>query len=255
MKSKRRSSSCRSCSTRMPRSSRPPSSRVSSRASRPPAPIPAERRSTSACCCPTRSRRRGTSCSTGRTWPPPSRRQASRRHQQRAGRRAEAAVAGRRLPRERREGRSCSTSSTPARARRSRTTAVAGGAKVIDYDRLVVGSKASYYVSFDNVKVGRSWARASLGPEGERHVLEAAGRRPAERRHHRQQREAVPAGLQLVLNPLFKTASSRRGPVTSGRLGPAEGAADLRADARPSTTSRRRDRGERRPRAARSSRR
>jgi D-xylose transport system substrate-binding protein len=32
--------------------------------------------------------------------------------------------------------------------------AVAGGAKVIDYDRLVVHSKASYYVSFDNVKVG-----------------------------------------------------------------------------------------------------
>jgi D-xylose transport system substrate-binding protein len=33
--------------------------------------------------------------------------------------------------------------------------AVEGGAKVIDYDRLVVGSKASYYVSFDNVKVGK----------------------------------------------------------------------------------------------------
>jgi D-xylose transport system substrate-binding protein len=32
---------------------------------------------------------------------------------------------------------------------------VAGGGKVIDYDRLVVGSKASYYVSFDNVKVGK----------------------------------------------------------------------------------------------------
>ena len=31
---------------------------------------------------------------------------------------------------------------------------VAGGAKVIDYDRLVPGSKASYYVSFDNVRVG-----------------------------------------------------------------------------------------------------
>jgi D-xylose transport system substrate-binding protein len=31
---------------------------------------------------------------------------------------------------------------------------VAGGAKVIDYDRLVPNSKASYYVSFDNVKVG-----------------------------------------------------------------------------------------------------
>jgi len=33
--------------------------------------------------------------------------------------------------------------------------AVKGGAKVIDYDRLVVGSKASYYVSFNNVTVGK----------------------------------------------------------------------------------------------------
>lgn len=32
---------------------------------------------------------------------------------------------------------------------------VTGGGKVIDYDRLVVGSKAAYYVSFDNVKVGQ----------------------------------------------------------------------------------------------------
>jgi D-xylose transport system substrate-binding protein len=33
--------------------------------------------------------------------------------------------------------------------------AVSQGAKVIDYDRLVVGSKAAYYVSFDNVRVGK----------------------------------------------------------------------------------------------------
>lgn len=33
--------------------------------------------------------------------------------------------------------------------------AVSRGAKVIDYDRLVVGSKAAYYVSFDNVRVGK----------------------------------------------------------------------------------------------------
>jgi len=32
---------------------------------------------------------------------------------------------------------------------------LAKGAKVIDYDRLVVGSKAAYYVSFDNVRVGK----------------------------------------------------------------------------------------------------
>jgi D-xylose transport system substrate-binding protein len=33
--------------------------------------------------------------------------------------------------------------------------AVKAGAKVIDYDRLVVGSKAAYYVSFNNVGVGK----------------------------------------------------------------------------------------------------
>src|SRR5919198_2766665 len=37
--------------------------------------------------------------------------------------------------------------------------AVSRGAKVIDYDRLVVGSKAAYYVSFDNVKVGKLQGR------------------------------------------------------------------------------------------------
>jgi D-xylose transport system substrate-binding protein len=42
----------------------------------------------------------------------------------------------------------------PASGAAITNAAVAGGAKVIDYDRLVVGSKAAYYVSFDNVKVG-----------------------------------------------------------------------------------------------------
>jgi D-xylose transport system substrate-binding protein len=41
--------------------------------------------------------------------------------------------------------------------------AVAGGAKVIDYDRLVVHSKASFYVSFDNVKVGVLQAKGLIG--------------------------------------------------------------------------------------------
>jgi D-xylose transport system substrate-binding protein len=35
-------------------------------------------------------------------------------------------------------------------------------AKVIDYDRLVVGSKAAYYVSFDNVRVGKLQARGLI---------------------------------------------------------------------------------------------
>jgi D-xylose transport system substrate-binding protein len=44
---------------------------------------------------------------------------------------------------------------TPASGISITNLAVSRGAKVIDYDRLVVGSKASYYVSFDNVRVGR----------------------------------------------------------------------------------------------------
>jgi D-xylose transport system substrate-binding protein len=48
--------------------------------------------------------------------------------------------------------------------------AVSQGAKVIDYDRLVVGSKAAYYVSFDNVKVGvlqgKGLAAALKGKKG-----------------------------------------------------------------------------------------
>src|SRR5581483_12265994 len=41
--------------------------------------------------------------------------------------------------------------------------AVGQGAKVIDYDRLVPHSKASYYVSFDNVKVGKLQGKGLVG--------------------------------------------------------------------------------------------
>jgi D-xylose transport system substrate-binding protein len=44
---------------------------------------------------------------------------------------------------------------TPASGISITNLAVSRNAKVIDYDRLVVGSKASYYVSFDNVRVGK----------------------------------------------------------------------------------------------------
>jgi D-xylose transport system substrate-binding protein len=44
---------------------------------------------------------------------------------------------------------------TPASGIAITNLAVSRNAKVIDYDRLVVGSKASYYVSFDNVRVGK----------------------------------------------------------------------------------------------------
>lgn len=43
----------------------------------------------------------------------------------------------------------------PASGAAITNTAVSQGAKVIDYDRLVPKSKAKYYVSFDNVRVGK----------------------------------------------------------------------------------------------------
>src|SRR3954466_11230655 len=41
--------------------------------------------------------------------------------------------------------------------------AVAKGVKVIDYDRLTLKGKASYYVSFDNVRVGRLQGQGLVG--------------------------------------------------------------------------------------------
>ena len=42
-----------------------------------------------------------------------------------------------------------------------RSKATEAGVVSIDYDRLTLGGGASYYVSFDNVEVGRSRARVS----------------------------------------------------------------------------------------------
>ena len=50
----------------------------------------------------------------------------------------------------------------PASGKAITNLAVNRGAKVIDYDRQVVGSKASYYVSFDNPGVGRLQARGLI---------------------------------------------------------------------------------------------
>ena len=78
--------------------------------------------------------------------------------------------------------------------------AVQQGVKVIDYDRLTLNGKASYYVSFDNVErrqaPGEGPGRLRRGVERD----EAAGARDG-RRSHRQQRDAVRQGLQLGARP------------------------------------------------------
>ena len=81
----------------------------------------------------------------------------------------------------------------------------AGGAKVIDYDRLTPGSGASYYVSFDNVQVGKLQGLglvAGLKADGD--VRQEARHRRAERRGHGQQRQAVQAGLRLGPEPALQ---------------------------------------------------
>jgi D-xylose transport system substrate-binding protein len=84
--------------------------------------------------------------------------------------------------------------------------AVSGGAKVIDYDRLVPKSKAAYYVSFDNVKVGKLQAKgliAALKAKGtySKHavIAELNGGITDNNAHLFKQ------GYDSVLNPLYKS--------------------------------------------------
>jgi D-xylose transport system substrate-binding protein len=59
---------------------------------------------------------------------------------------------------------------TPASGISITNYAVSHHAKVIDYDRLVVGSKASYYVSFDNVRVGKYQGRGLVAGLKAKHL-------------------------------------------------------------------------------------
>jgi D-xylose transport system substrate-binding protein len=89
--------------------------------------------------------------------------------------------------------------------------AVAKGAKVIDYDRLVPKSKASYYVSFDNVKVGKLQAMgliAALKANGtySKHpvIAELNGGITDNNAHLFKQ------GYDSVLNPLYKAGTLKK---------------------------------------------
>ncbi len=89
--------------------------------------------------------------------------------------------------------------------------AVGQGAKVIDYDRLVPHSKASYYVSFDNVKVGKLQGQglvAALKANGmySKHpvIAELNGGIQDNNAHLFKQ------GYDSVLNPLYKNGTFKK---------------------------------------------
>jgi D-xylose transport system substrate-binding protein len=89
--------------------------------------------------------------------------------------------------------------------------AVSKGAKVIDYDRLVVHSKASYYVSFNNVTVGKLQAKgliAALKAKGKYSshpvIAELNGGVTDNNAHLFKQ------GYDSILNPLYKSGTFKK---------------------------------------------
>ena len=87
------------------------------------------------------------------------------------------------------------------------------GVKVIDYDRLTLKGKADYYVSFDNVKVGK------LQGQGLVECLSAARRQAAHRRAQRladdNNATLFAQGYNSVLDPMYKAGkASRRSPTS-----------------------------------------
>src|SRR5919201_4924112 len=89
--------------------------------------------------------------------------------------------------------------------------AVGQGAKGIDYDRLVVGSKASYYVSFDNVKVGKLQGKGLVA------ALKAKGKYKshpviAQLNGYIKANNAklFKSGYDSILNPLYKSGTFKK---------------------------------------------
>jgi len=84
---------------------------------------------------------------------------------------------------------------------------VSAGAKVIDYDRLVPKSKASYYVSFDNVKVGKLQGKGLAGA-----LKSKKGAVVAELNGGITDNNAklFKRGYDSVLNPLYKNGTLKK---------------------------------------------
>jgi D-xylose transport system substrate-binding protein len=84
---------------------------------------------------------------------------------------------------------------------------VAKGGKVIDYDRLVVGSKAAYYVSFDNVKVGQLQGKGLAAALKSKHgavVAELNGDIADNNA------KLFKKGYDSILNPLYKSGALKK---------------------------------------------
>jgi D-xylose transport system substrate-binding protein len=100
---------------------------------------------------------------------------------------------------------------TPASGKAITNLAVSHGAKVIDYDRLVVGSKAAYYVSFNNVTVGKLQGRglvAALKASGKYSQHPVVGRLNGDIKDNNAL--LFRKGYTSVLNPLWKNGTFKK---------------------------------------------
>jgi D-xylose transport system substrate-binding protein len=100
---------------------------------------------------------------------------------------------------------------TPASGIAITNLAVSRGAKVIDYDRLVVGSKASYYVSFDNVRVGKLQGAglvAGLKANGKYSKKPVVSELNGDIKDNNA--KLFKQGYDSVLNPLYKSGTFKK---------------------------------------------
>jgi D-xylose transport system substrate-binding protein len=98
---------------------------------------------------------------------------------------------------------------TPASGIAITNLAVNRGAKVIDYDRLVVGSKASYYVSFDNVRVGKLQGAglvAALRAKGKKNAVVSELNGDIKDNNAKLFKQ----GYDSILNPLYKSGALKK---------------------------------------------
>jgi D-xylose transport system substrate-binding protein len=93
------------------------------------------------------------------------------------------------------------------------TLAASKGAKTIDYDRLTLKGKASYYVSFDNVQVGKLQgagivaALKANGMYGKKPVVAELNGSPTDNNA-----TLFKQGYDSVLSPLYKSGTLKKGP-------------------------------------------
>jgi D-xylose transport system substrate-binding protein len=100
---------------------------------------------------------------------------------------------------------------TPASGISITNLAVQRGAKVIDYDRLVVGSKASYYVSFDNVRVGKLQGRglvAALKANGKYSKKPVVSELNGDIKDNNA--KLFKQGYDSIIGPLFKSGTFKK---------------------------------------------